>query len=149
MNVEWVPKNIVLRKLKNSESARMAANCLLKYGISFQYNPDTRMPKQLNVMKLKCADQRFRLGYKPKKDDYKCITRIKRGARMAKIESQEPKEKELIILPLRTTFSRPTQVIRFKNEMLKIIDLHIRALECKDEEHIEEVKVKVEDEMLP
>jgi len=149
MNVEWVPKNIVLRKLKNSESARMAANCLLKYGISFQYNPDTRMPKQLNVMKLKCDDQRFRLGYKPKKDDYKCITRIKRGARMAKIESQEPKEKELIILPLRTTFSRPTQVIRFKNEMLKIIDLHIRALECKDEEHIEEVKVKVEDEMLP
>jgi hypothetical protein len=33
--------------------------------------------------------------------------------------------------------------------MLKITDLHIRALECKDEEHIEEVKVKVEDEMLP
>jgi len=68
---------------------------------------------------------------------------------MEKIESQEPKEEKLIILPLRTTFSKPTQVIRFNNEMLKITDLHIRALEYKDEEHIEEVKVKVEDEMLP
>jgi hypothetical protein len=35
MNVEWVHKNTVLRRLKISESARMAANCLLKYGISF------------------------------------------------------------------------------------------------------------------
>lgn len=43
-------------------------------------------------MKLKCAEHRFGLGYKPKKDDYKRVVRIKREARMAKIEGLEVEE---------------------------------------------------------
>jgi len=38
------------------------------------------------LMKPKCADQRFGLGYKPKKDDYKRAIKIKRKARMTKVE---------------------------------------------------------------
>ena len=69
-------------------------------------------------MKLKYVDQRFGLGYKPKKDDYKRVTKIKRGAKMAKIEGRGPKEEELIILPLQTTFPKHTQVIKSDNEMI-------------------------------
>ena len=29
------------------------------------------MPERVNLIKLKAADQRFGLGYKPKKGDYK------------------------------------------------------------------------------
>jgi hypothetical protein len=83
-------------------------------------------------MKLKYVDQRFGLGYKPKKNDYKRVTKIKRGAKMAKIEGREPEEEELIILPLQTTFPKLTQVIRSDNEMLKITNLYISALECED-----------------
>jgi hypothetical protein len=33
-------------------------------------------------MKLKCADQKYGFGYKPKKDDYKGVVKIKREAKM-------------------------------------------------------------------
>jgi hypothetical protein len=51
----------MLRKPRILEAARITAKCFLKNGIPFQ----------INVMKLKCADQRFELGYKPEKSDYK------------------------------------------------------------------------------
>jgi hypothetical protein len=63
MNAEWVPKGAMLRKPRILEAARITAKCFLKNGIPFQ----------INVMKLKCADQRFELGYKPKKSDYKRV----------------------------------------------------------------------------
>jgi len=45
----------------------MTTKCLLKHGIPFQHDFDTGMPKRVNMIKVKCADQRFKLGYKPKK----------------------------------------------------------------------------------
>ena len=51
------------------------------------------------MIKEKCADQRFGLGYKPKKDNYKRAAKIKMEVRMTKIEERELKEEELVILP--------------------------------------------------
>jgi hypothetical protein len=42
----------MLRKLKVFETVKMAANCFLKHGVSFWYNPEIRMPKWVNLMKL-------------------------------------------------------------------------------------------------
>jgi hypothetical protein len=89
VNTEWVPEGAVLRKPRIPETAKMAAKCFLKNGAPFQCNPETGMP---GLIKLKCANQRFGLGYKPKKDDYKRVTQIKREARMARIEGRELEE---------------------------------------------------------
>jgi hypothetical protein len=86
MNAEWVPEGAVLRKPRIPETVKMAAKCFIKNGAPFQCNPETGMP---GLIKLKCANQRFGLGYKPKKDDYKRVTQIKREARMARIEGRE------------------------------------------------------------
>jgi len=86
MSVEWLPKDTMLRRLKISKVIRMVVNCFKKHRISFQFDPDTEMLEWVNLMKLKCADQRFGLGYKPKKDDYKRAIKIKRKARMTKVE---------------------------------------------------------------
>jgi hypothetical protein len=77
------------------------------------------------MIKAKCVDERFKLRYKFKKDDYRRITRIKKEAR---IEGRELKEEELTIPPLRTTFLRPSQVIRSDGEVLKITNLCINTL---------------------
>jgi hypothetical protein len=66
VNTEWVPESTMLRKPRISEAARMAAKCFLERGIPFQYHPITRIPKRINPIKMRCADQRLRLGYKPK-----------------------------------------------------------------------------------
>jgi hypothetical protein len=77
MNVEWVPEGVVQRKLRVLEAAKMATKCFLNNRIPFQYNIETKTPKQINVVKLKCVNQRFELGYKPKKDDSKLAAQIK------------------------------------------------------------------------
>ena len=82
MNIEWVSQVTVLRRLKILEVARMTTNCFLKHEIPFQFNPDTKMLEQVNVKKLKCVYKRFELGYKPIKDDYMRVARIKREAIM-------------------------------------------------------------------
>jgi len=51
-----------------------------------EFDPDTGMLEWVNLMKLKCADQRFGLRYKPKKDDYKQAIKIKRKGRMTKVK---------------------------------------------------------------
>jgi hypothetical protein len=67
MNTEWVPEGVVLKKPRIPEAAKMVARCFLKNGAPFQNNPKTE------PIKLKGVDQRFGLGYKPKKDDYKQV----------------------------------------------------------------------------
>jgi len=86
VNAEWVPEGAVLRKPRIPETTKMAAKCFIKNGAPCQCNPETGMP---GLIKLKCANQRFGIGYKPKKDDYKRVTQIKREARMARIERRE------------------------------------------------------------
>jgi len=96
------------------------------------------------MIKEKCADQRFGLGYKPKKDNYKRAAKIKMEVRMTKIEERELKEEELVILPPWITFLRSIEVIGSR-----LADLHIGTLECQDKEQIKGVKVEIEDEVLP
>ena len=67
MNTKWVPVGAMLRKPRIPEAVKMVARCFLKNRAPFQYNPKTRS------IKLKSVDQRFGLGYKPKKDDYKWV----------------------------------------------------------------------------
>jgi hypothetical protein len=43
----------------------MVAKSFLKHKIPFQYTIRTGKPERVNIMTLKAADQRFRLGYKP------------------------------------------------------------------------------------
>jgi hypothetical protein len=45
INVEWVPKGMILRRLKILEAIMMVVNCFLKHGIPFQYDPNIRMPE--------------------------------------------------------------------------------------------------------
>jgi len=71
VNTNWWPENTVLRRLRISEAARMEAQCFLERGILFQYNPITRVPERFNPIKMKGVDQRFGLGYKPKKKDHR------------------------------------------------------------------------------
>jgi len=141
MNAERVPEGAVLRKPRIPETAKMAAKYFLKNEASFQCNPETEMPR---LIKLKCANQRFGLGYKPKKDDYKWVTQIKREARMARIEGREPEEEELVIPPLQVSFPRATEVIKSG-----IMDLRINTLESQEEKQIKEADLEVKDEVLP
>ena len=87
------------------------------------------MPERVNIIKLKCADQRFRLGYKPKKEDFKRVAQIRREARLAKIEGRESKDEELVIPPLQESFRSSTRIIR-----AGMRDLHVGTLEYQEEE---------------
>jgi hypothetical protein len=89
VNIEWVPENTVLRRPRISEAARMATQCFLERGIPFQYNPITGLPKRVNPTKMKCADQRFGLGYKPNKEDLWWAAGQRRERRMARIEGRK------------------------------------------------------------
>ena len=55
------------------------------------------MLEQINIMKLKCMDQRFGLGYKLKKEDYKGVAQIRREAWMVKINGSEPKVEDIVM----------------------------------------------------
>ena len=117
MNTEWVPEDVVLGKPRILGAAKMVAKCFLKNKAPFQCNKKTR------TIKLKSTDQRFGLGYKPKKDDYKRVVHIRKEARMARIEGRELEEEEFVILLLQVSFIRAVEVIRSD-----IVDLHINTL---------------------
>jgi hypothetical protein len=138
VNTEWVPEGAVLRKPKIPEAAKMAARCFLKNAAPFQYNPKT------GPIKLKSVDQRFGLGYKPKKDDYKRVAQIRKEATVARIERREPEEEEFVIPLLQVSFPKAIEVIRSS-----IVDLHISTLESEEGKQIEEADLEVKDEVLP
>jgi hypothetical protein len=141
VNAEWVHEGAVLRKPRILETAKMAAKCFLKNEAPFQCNPEIEMPR---LIKLKCANQKFGLGYKPKKDDYKRVTQIKREEKMARIEGRELEKEELVIPPLQVSFPRATEVIKSG-----IMDLCINTLESQEEKRIKEADLEVKDEVLP
>ena len=61
---------------------------------------------------MKCVDQRFPLGYKPKKKDYQWVAYRRRERRMTRIEEREPVAEELEIPPLRVSFPKATYVMQ-------------------------------------
>jgi hypothetical protein len=92
VNAEWILENTIRRKPEFSEAAKMAAEYFLKHGFPFQYDLTTGMPERVNVIKMKCTDQRFGLGFKPGKADFKRAAEIIREKRVAWIERREPDE---------------------------------------------------------
>jgi hypothetical protein len=91
VNTKWVPENIVLRRPIISDTTRMIAKCFLKHGLPFWYNPITGNPERVNIVKIKATDQRFGLGFKPKKDHKRVVT-IKQERRLARMEGRKPEE---------------------------------------------------------
>jgi len=71
VNIEWVPENTVVRKPEISEATKMVAKSFLKHKIPFPYDIEKGRLEWIDIIKLKAAEQRFGLGYKPKKEDYK------------------------------------------------------------------------------
>jgi len=59
VNAEWVSECAVLKKLKVLEVTRITANYFLKHRVPFQYDPKTGMHERVNLMKLKCMNQRL------------------------------------------------------------------------------------------
>ena len=93
----------------------MVAKCFLERRIPFQYDPITGIPKRINPIKIRCADQRFGLGYKPKKEDHHWAVDKRRERRMARIEGREPEEEELEIPSLMVSFPKARYVMQPDN----------------------------------
>nr|XP_034891077.1 uncharacterized protein LOC118030913 [Populus alba] len=154
VNTDWVPENTVLRWPRISEAARMVAQCFLERGIPFQYNPITEVPKKANPIKMKGADQRFGLGYKPKKEDHRWAASRRRERRMARIEGREPEEEKLEIPPLRVTFPKAAYVMQ-PNEGAESLgqELSNISINTLEEDNMEGGDMKMvageEDEALP
>jgi hypothetical protein len=51
------------------------------------------MPEMVILIKMKCVDQKFGLGYKLKKEDYRWTASMKREKRMVKIREKSLKKK--------------------------------------------------------
>ncbi|KAL3570669.1 hypothetical protein D5086_027918 [Populus alba] len=117
VNTEWVPENTVLRRPMISDTARMIAKCFLKHGLPFQNDPSAGNLKRVNIMKIKAVDQRFGLGFKPKKDDYQRAARIKRERRLARMEGRKPKEEDIVIPPIHVSFPKSAYVMKPENMM--------------------------------
>jgi hypothetical protein len=66
------------------------------------------MPERINVIKMKCVDQRFSLGFKPGKANFKRATELKREKRLARMEGREPNEDRIQIPPIHMTFPLPS-----------------------------------------
>nr|XP_034898411.1 uncharacterized protein LOC118036721 [Populus alba] len=154
VNTDWVPENTVLRRPRISEAARMVAQCFLERGIPFQYNPITEVPKRANPIKMKGADQRFGLGYKPKKEDHRWAASRRRERRMARIEGREPEEEKLEIPPFRVTFPKAAYVMQ-PNEGAESLgqELSNISINTLEEDNMEGGDMKMvageEDEALP
>ena len=154
VNTDWVPENTVIRLPRISEAARMAAQCFLEHRIPFQHNLITENPERVNLIMMKCANQRFGLGYEPKKEDHRWAAGGRRERRMARIQGREPEEEELEIPPLRVSFPKAAYVMQpdkdAKSLSQELSTMSIITLE-KDEEEGSDMNMVAgaEDESLP
>ncbi|XP_011009973.1 PREDICTED: uncharacterized protein LOC105114938 [Populus euphratica] len=104
VNTEWAPEN------KN--------------------DPITGNLKRINMIKIKAANQRFGLGFKPKKDDHKRVARIKREKKSAYV-------------------MKPENMMKVLGQKLVIMDINnIEESERKGWNYDNEQKTIKEDELL-
>ena len=90
----------------------MAAKSVLKNKILLSYDFKQGRPQWMDIVKLKAAEQRFGLGYKPKREDYKRAAGARREKRMARIEGRKLEEGNLAIPPIRISFPKAAYVIQ-------------------------------------
>jgi hypothetical protein len=154
VNTEWVPENTVVRKPELSEATKMAAKSFLKHKIPCPYVIEKGKLEWIDIIKLKAAEQRFGLGYKPKKEDYKRAAGARREKRMARIEGRKPEEESLVIPPIRISFPKVAYVMQpdkgHGNLFQKFFSMNINTLE---EDQVKNIAEKIEsgrkDEELP
>ncbi|XP_073262695.1 uncharacterized protein [Populus alba] len=155
VNTEWVPESTVLRKPKISAAVKMAVRCFLEHGIPFQYDPITGIPKRIKPITMRAVDQRFGLGYKPKKEDHRWAANKRRERRMARIEGRDPEEEEeMEIPPLMVSFPKAAYVMqpdnRAEDDIQRMATMSINTLEDdKEEGSGTKTVVEMEDEVLP
>jgi hypothetical protein len=149
-----VPENTVVRKPEISEATKMAAKSFLKHKIPFPYDIKKGRLEWVDIIKLKAAEQRFGLGYKPKKEDYKRAAGARREKRMARIEGRKPEEESLAIPSIRISFPKAAYVMQpdkgHGNLFQKLSSMNINTLE---EDQVKDIAEKIEsgrrDEELP
>jgi len=150
VNAEWVLENTTRKKPEISDAVKMAAKYFLKHRLPFQYDLTTGMLERINVIKMKCADQRFSLGFKPRKADFKRTIESKRERRLARIERREPNEDQIQIPPIHVTFPRPAQVIKVDGEIEKVSkEFSGAAIHCLEGINKQEPQGGFEDEESP
>jgi hypothetical protein len=143
---------MVFRSPKISKIVIMIGKCILERGIIFQSNPNTEILERINIIKIKHVDQRFRLGKKPKKEDYKWAASVRRNKRMAKIKRRKPEE-DLTIPPIRVSFLEVVYVMQPDKEMenlgQKLTTMDINTLK-KDKIKVDNKRTKAgkKDEVL-
>jgi hypothetical protein len=115
VNTMWVLENTMRRKLKISKVVKIAIRCFLKHRLPFEYNPKTRMPRRINVKKMKCVDQRLGLGFKLSKKDHWRFAERKKEKRLACIENV------IEIPPIHMNFPQPTYMICLEKEFGQVI----------------------------
>jgi hypothetical protein len=103
---------------------------------------------------MRCADQRFGLGYKPKKEDHRWAADRRRERRMVRIEGREPEEEKLEIPPLMVSFPKATYMMQPDNGaedvVPRLVTVSINTLEeDKVEGSDTKIVVEREDEALP
>jgi hypothetical protein len=154
VNTNWVPENTVIRMPRISGAAKRAAQCFLECKIPFQHNPITENLERVNLIMMKCANQRSGLGYEPKKEDHRWAAGRRRERRMARIQGREPEEEKLEIPPLKVSFPKAAYVMQpdKDSESLsqRLSTMDINTLE-KDKEEGSGMNIVsgVEDESLP
>jgi len=145
VNTEWVPENTVVRKPEISEATKMAAKSFLKHKIPCPYDIKKGRLEWIDIIKLKATEQRFGLGYKPKKEDYKRAAGARREKRMARIEGRKTEEESLAIPPIRISFPKAAYVMQpdkgHGNLLQKFFSMNINTLE---EDQVEEIAKKIE-----
>ncbi|XP_073267151.1 uncharacterized protein [Populus alba] len=154
VNTEWVPENTVVRKPEISEATKMVAKSFLKNKIPFPYDIEQGRLEWMDIIKLKAAEQRFGLGYKPKREDYKRVVGARKEKRMVRIEGRKLEEESIAIPPIRISFPKAAYVMQpdmgHGNLLQKLSSMNINTLE---ENHVKYIAEKIEskrrDEELP
>ena len=154
VNTEWVPENTIRRKPRISEATKMAVKSLLKHQVPARFGKRKRKFEWIGMTKLKVAEQRFGLGYKPRKEDYQRAAVARREKRMARIEGRKFEEENLFIPPIRVSFPKAAYVIQpdpeHESSLQKLSSMSINIVE---EEEVKGIVKKTQsakrDEELP
>ena len=135
-------------------ATKIAIKSFLIHKIPFPYDIEKGRLEWMNIIKLKAAEQRFGLGYKPKKEDYKRAIGTRREKRMARIEGRKPEEESLAIPPIRISFPKAAYVMQpdkgHGNLLQKLSSMNINTLEKDQVEGIiKKIESETRDEELP
>ena len=132
----------------------MAAKSLLKHEIPARFGARKRKVEWIGVTKLKAAEQRFGLGYMPRKEDYQWAAVARREKRMARFEGRKPEEENLVIPPIRVSFPKAAYVIqpdpKHESSLQKLSSMSINMMEKEEVAGLTgKIRSERKDEELP